>query len=132
MENTHSFYATLSANVFLNDADFYFIYQCFERHYDHKIKSASEVGGWLYGRKVHRTPYADWKPTDEDRIIDFTFRQIDSVLKSLEMERSEQSSRLNMMFHKIAHEMSITQKLINENMSTYKVENIYVDVKKTK
>jgi len=117
MENTHSFYATLTANVFVSDEDFYFIYQCFERHYDHKIKSASEVGGWLYGRKVHRTPYADWKPTDEDRIIDFTFRQIDSILKSLEMERSEQASEINLRFHKIISEMQIKQQTINKNIT---------------
>lgn len=119
MENTHSFYATLTANVFLSDEDFYFIYECFQRHYDHNIKAASEVGGWLYGRKVHRTPYADWLPSDEDRVIEFTFRQMDYILKSMEMQRSEQASLINLRFHKIIGEMMSQQNSLNKNISGF-------------
>lgn len=51
-------------------------------------------------------------------------------MKSFEMQSGEQASRLNLMFHKIAHEMALKQKHINENMSSYKVEYMYVDLKK--
>lgn len=122
MENTHSFYATLTANVFVNDEDFYFIFECFQRHYDHNIKAASEVGGWLYGRKVHRTPYADWTPSDEDREIEFTFRQMDLILKSMEMQSSEQASAINFRFHKILGELSTSQKAINKNITGWTTE----------
>lgn len=122
MENTHSFYATLTANVFVSDEDFYFIYDCFQKHYDHKLQYAAEVGGWLYGRKVRRTPYADWTPSDEDRVIEFTFRQMDSILKSMEMQQTEQASKIYLRFSKIMGEMNTSQKTINKNISGWSSE----------
>ena len=69
MESKYSFYATLTANVFIDDNDFEFICQKCKTHYDSKVRILPEVGGFLYGAKVRRTPYADWIPSDEDRIV---------------------------------------------------------------
>ena len=113
---THSFYAKLSANVFLSDEDFYFIYKCFQNHYDRTIKMSADVGGFLYGRKVHRTPYPDWTPTDEDRVIEFSSRELQLVLKSLEMQSSKQASDLNIRFLQILSELAKNQNEINNNL----------------
>lgn len=132
MEGTYSFYATLTANVFLNDSDFYFLFESFKRHYDRTINASAEVGGFMYGRKVHRNPFTGWEPTDEDRVIEFTSRQLGLVMKCLEMERGEQASRLNMMFHKIASETASSQNFINENINLYTQKTVYGYVEKTK
>jgi len=115
MENTHSFYATLTANVFVGDEDFYFIYDCFQKHYDINLKMAAEVGGWLYGRKIHRTPFEGWEPDDESKVIEFTFRQMDLILKSMEMQRTDQASLINIRFRKILHELAEKQNSLNNN-----------------
>lgn len=74
MESKYSFYATLTTNVFLDDNDFNFICQGCKSHYDSTVKSLPEVGYFLFGAKVRRTPYADWIPSDEDRVVEFTAR----------------------------------------------------------
>ena len=117
-EIKNSFYATLTANIFLDDSDFNFICQGCKSHYDRTIKSLPEVGEFLYGAKIRRTPYADWLPSDEDRIVDFTSRQLGLIMKSFEMQRGEQASRLNLLFHKIASEMAQKQNEINKNLNT--------------
>ena len=77
MENTYSFYATLSANVFVSDNDFYFIYQCFERHYDHNIKMACKIGGWMFGFRNRRTKfYPEEIITDEDRTVELSNKSV--------------------------------------------------------
>lgn len=131
MENNYSFYATLTVNLFIDDNDFDFICNSCKHHYDRTVKSLQEIGGFLFGAKVRRTPYADWLPKDEDRIVEFNANQLGLIMKSFEMLSGEQASRLNLMFHKIASEMAIKQKFINENMSSYRVEIKYVDLRKT-
>jgi len=113
MESKYSFYATLTANVFLDDNDFYFLKNVFANHYDFNIRRCAEIGGFLHGYHIRRSPINGMDITDDDRIVDFTSMQLGLVLKSLEMQNSEQSSKLNLMFHKIANEMAQNQKLIN-------------------
>ena len=119
MDNAHSFFATLTVNVFVSDADFNFIYSCFQKHYDTRIKMAADVGGWLYGRRIHRTPFDGWNPTDNERIVEFTSNQIDSVLKSLEFNDTKQGSDINFRFYKIISEMKIQQQTINKNITGF-------------
>jgi len=132
MESKYSFYATLTANVFLDDSDFDFITEVCRNHYDRAVREIVGVGGFLFGFKVRRTPYADWLPSDEERIVEFTARQLGLIMKSFEMQSGEQASRLNLMFHKVAHEMATTQKLINESISMYKVTTLYGYIEKQK
>jgi hypothetical protein len=122
MESKYSFYATLTANVFLDDSDFDFITEVCRNHYDRAVREIVGVGGFLYGFKVRRTPYADWLPSDEERIVEFTTRQLGLIMKSFEMQSGEQASRLNLMFHKIASEMAIQQKTINKNITGFTTE----------
>ena len=117
MENTHSFYATLTANVFLNDVDFYFICLGCQNHYDFTVRQSNEVGGFLNGFRNRRTPFEGFIPQDEDRVVEFTARQLGLIMKSFEMQSGEQVSRLNLMFHKIANEMAIKQQSINKNIT---------------
>ena len=117
MESKYSFYATLTANVFLDDNDFNFIYKGCQQHYDNWVKLSTEVGGFLYGAKIRRTPFPGYTPSDKDRIVDFTTRQLGLIIKSFEMQSEEQASRLNLMFHKIASEMAIQESTINKNIT---------------
>lgn len=118
MENTHSFYATLTANIFVSDEDFNFIFECFQRHYDTTIKMAADVGGFLYGFRNRRIKFYDTEViTDEDRILDLSNRQIQLILKSLEMYRTDQASSINIRFHKILHELVEKQDQLNKNIS---------------
>jgi hypothetical protein len=123
MDSKYNFYATLTANVFLDDNDFDFIYKGFESHYDTTIKLSAKVGGFLYGYKFRRTPISDLEViTDEDRVVEFSARQLGLIMKSFEMQSGEQASRLNLMFHKIANEMAIKQQTINKNISEWCTE----------
>ena len=117
MEAKYSFYATLTANVFLNDSDFNLITEGCRSHYDRTVKSLVELGGFLYGAKNRRTPFEGYTVTDEDRIVDFTSRQLGLIMKSFQMQSGEQASRLNLMFHKIASEMAFKQNDINNNIT---------------
>lgn len=118
MENVHGFYATLTANVFINDDDFNFIYRSFQGHYDITIKMAANVGGFLYGLKNRRTKfYAEEVINDESRTIDVSNRELQLILKSMEMQNSAQASSINLRFHKILSEMSTQQETINKNIT---------------
>lgn len=117
MESKYSFYATLTANVFLDDNDFNFIYKGGQQHYDTTVKLSTKVGGFLYGLSVRRSPIPGMDVTNEDRICEFTARQLGLIMKSFEMQSGEQASRLNLMFHKIASEMAIQQSTINKNIT---------------
>ena len=116
MENNHSFYATLTANVFVNNEDFYFISECFKNHYDINIKMAVELGGWLYGFGIRRTPLKGLDVTDEHRILELSNRQIQLILKSMEMQRTDQASDIKLRFHKILQELVEKQNSLNTNI----------------
>jgi hypothetical protein len=122
MESKYSFYATLTANVFLDDDDFNFIYKGCEHNYDTTVKLSTKVGGFLYGLSFRRSPIQGMDVSNEDRICDFTARQLGLIMKSFEMQSGEQASRLNLMFHKIASEMAIQQSTINKNITGFSTE----------
>lgn len=89
MEKEYSFFATLEANVFLSDAEFYSIWDCMKRHYDITVKMSVDVGGFMYGLRNRRTLSKHRAVTDEDRICDFSNRELQLMLKSLEMTNSD-------------------------------------------
>ncbi len=116
MENTYSFYATLTANIFLNDNDFYFLCDCCKNHYDFTVRMSNEIGGFLHGFKVRRTPIKGLDITNDDRIVEFNYMKLGLIMKALEIQTSEQALRLNLLFNKVASEMFISQQSINKNI----------------
>lgn len=123
MENKHSFYATLTANVFVNDNDFNFIYECFKSHYDFKIKTSAEQGGFLYGLRNRRVKFYDSEIiTDENRILDLSISQIQLIMKSLEMHNTGQASDIYLRFDKIRIELVQKQNGLNEKSSQWTAE----------
>lgn len=117
MENTHSFLATITADVFINDDDFYFIKNCFESHYDLNVKMAAELGGWLYGFSVRRTPFKGLYITNDQRTVELSKKQIDLILKSLEMHNQKQSVLTRIRFSGIAKQLMETELKINKTLN---------------
>lgn len=72
--------AKLIAHIEIEDEDFDFIKKCCKHHYDFKVKSSVEVGGFLYGYTNRR----EWSK-GQDKVLELEFRQIDLLLKALEM-----------------------------------------------
>ena len=123
MENKHSFYATLTANVFVNDNDFDFIYECFKGHYDFTIKASAERGGFLCRLRSRRVKfYYSEIITDEDRILDLSISQIQLIMKSLEMHDTGQASDIYLRFNKIHNELVQKQNGLNEKSSQWTAE----------
>lgn len=116
MEKGYSFFATLEANVFLNDAEFYFISHCMKHHYDITVKMSVEIGGFMYGLMNRRTLcYRDI--TDEDRTCDFSNRELQLILKSLEMQQSDEAIEVKKRLRHILDEMSKKQNRVNEGLN---------------
>jgi len=114
--NNYSFHATLTVSIFLNDEDFNFIFENCKNHYDTRIKYFTQIGGFLNGFKNRRTHITGLEITDDDRYVEFSFRQLDSMIKSLEMNSCETSSKLNLLFNKVISELTEKQKNINNNL----------------
>jgi len=115
MENTYSFFATLNANVFINDDDFSFLLECMKHHYDLTIKMSVEIGGFMYGLNNRRT--INYRDVDnDDRNCDLSNRELQLILKSLEMQNSIQSTAIKNRFRNILSEMTLHQNNINTNI----------------
>lgn len=95
------FRAEYKAHIEIPDLEFEFIKKCCERHYDYKIQSLVQVGGFLYGLTNRR----EWS-NREDKVCDLSFREIDLLLKSLEMSRELLSYHISAAFRRICKEMS--------------------------
>jgi hypothetical protein len=79
--------ATPFAMVTFTDAQWQVILVAFRRHYDWSINEAANLGGWLYG-KNNRREFARTSSTStpgEVHETELTFRQADTILKSMEM-----------------------------------------------
>lgn len=122
MDNNYSFYATLTVNFLIDDIDFNFICEACKSHYDFKVRQSNEIGGFLNGFRTRRTQCNGMDITNEDRILQLNASQLGLIMKSFEMQSSEQASRLNLMFHKITFEMATKQKTINKNISGWTSE----------
>ena len=78
---------------------------------------AADVGGFLYGLRNRRVKFYDTEIiTNENRILDLSNRQIQLILKSLEMQRTDQASDINFRFHKILQELVEKQNSLNNNI----------------
>lgn len=117
-----TYLATIEANVFISDEEFDLIFKAFERHYDRTIKSASEVGGWLFGFKNRRTKFYETEVIeDEQRTVELSSRRIQLIIKSLEMERSDLASKINFEMHKIYSGLVDVHCASNEFIKTIKL-----------
>jgi len=105
----YSFYATLTASVQISDEEFNLIMISAKEHYDFKIQSSVESGGWLYGAKNRRDFYCG-----ENKELEMTSTQMQLVMKSLEFPVREKGSELYGKILKIFTLMQETQKDINE------------------
>lgn len=112
--NKHSFYATLTAVVYISDKDFELLLQLSSNHYDHKVQSISMIGGFLYGNKGKR----DFNPSDEElKELELSTRQIGLLLKSLEMCATDDGSYLANRFYNIAMELQAKQEQLNKTLN---------------
>lgn len=94
-----SFTAEVFCLLTFTDDQWALIMDHFHQHYDLDLRIAAMVGGWLYGLNNHRI-LSDNKESQE---LKFTFRQIDSILKSLELDQSEQARDLDNKLRDVIH-----------------------------
>lgn len=112
---THSFYATLTANILLDDADFDLLFSGMEKHYDFTIQEATKIGGFMYGLKNRRTKFFnDEVIDDESRTIDVSNRELQLLIKSTEMYSSNE---LKSKLRKILSELVEKQNELNTNLN---------------
>lgn len=115
--NKYSFYANLSACIFVNNEDFDFIFKCAEHHYDTNVKMTTQPGGTLYGEKNRRTKfYPEQVITDEHRIIQLNPRELQLIIKSIEFSGNEKSIAIYGRMYSILMEMSAKQNEINKTL----------------
>lgn len=111
----HSFIAELKANIELSDDEFNLLLKASQRHYDGAVQSASRVGGFLYGINNRRT----WakEGISKDLSTEFTYRQIDLMLKSMELINTQEALKLTVRLSTISQEMYAKNTEINKQLS---------------
>lgn len=77
-----SLFAEVKCFLTFTDDQWALIINACKHHYDYDLKISVEYGGWLYGLNNQRV-LSENKQNCE---LEFTFRQIDKILKALEME----------------------------------------------
>jgi len=107
----YNLWAEIEINIEFSDSDWAFLLECFAHHYDGYIKSCVEQGGFMYGRNNRRI-----FSNGENKYCELTFRQLDSVLKAIEFNPSEQADRLNSELWKIVHDVRATSEEVNKNL----------------
>lgn len=121
----HSFYATLTAEVEITDEEFDLICECCKNHYDYKVKSLIEHGGFLYGANNKRNfskEYAREAMEDfKDNDIEFSTSQLNITMKSLEQyyhsPKNEAKFILSKRLHNIFDELQEKQQEINKSLN---------------
>lgn len=110
----HFFYAEIKACIRIPDEYFEFICKCAAHHYDGKVKSLVEVGGFLYGEKNTRQWLKESQSHDEsldDR--EYTFRQIDLMCKAIEFPSTPLGEKITKEFVVILGGISDKSEYIN-------------------
>lgn len=104
--------ARLYAIVAFNGDEFNFIWSCCKKHYDATVKTSIEVGGFLYGYRN----ICSVAESDEDVKAEFSFRQLDLILKALEMHvgSETQATRLYQQIERILRDINTELPKINE------------------
>ena len=105
------FQVEFKAFVEIPDKEFEFILECCKHHYDFTVASSVEVGGFLYGLK-NRREFSN----GEDKVCDLTFRQIDLILKSIEMYDNEEERNVHRNMFKIIRQMGEENMEMNKNL----------------
>ena len=85
----YSFFAELKLNIVIEDDLFNMLLETCANHYDGWVRQSVQVGGFLYGAKNRR----DWSK-GEDKELELTSRQADTILKALEMNNSDNANNL--------------------------------------
>lgn len=97
------------ATITFTDDEFNLMWESCKHHYDGIVQSLTEQGSWLYGLRNKIVYFKS-----EYREVKLTFRQIDLILKSLEMTHSTLAYNLFAELRKILQEMNDNFPLINE------------------
>lgn len=115
----HFFIAELKANIELSDSDFNLLLKCSRSHYDSTVQSASMVGGFLYGINNRR----NWSKNNSeiDLSTEFTYRQIDTMLKSLEFVNTKEALKLMVRLTTIVSDMLAKNNEINKQLVTNEI-----------
>lgn len=110
------FNASMRVCIFIEDADFFYLCECAEHHYDGAVNGLiiPGYGAVLNGEKFSRTCQRE-EADEPDRFVLFTVRQLSLVCKSLEMHNTDQAGRLYFHLTKIlrmtlAQETHVNQK----------------------
>ena len=107
----HSFYAKLSANIEMEDADFKHLKSKAAKHYDSTVKDSVLIGGFLYGL-TNRREFSN----GEDKTLELSSRELQLCIKALEFDGEEQTNVILKMLIDVLHEMYFQQKQINKNL----------------
>lgn len=97
--------------VKFSDQQWNLIMQAFKQHYDWGLKSAVEIGGWMYGLNNGRI-----LSKGENKEAELTFRQADSILKSIELEFDSSACEIRLALHAILKKMNSTYELLNKQL----------------
>ncbi len=77
-----------------SDSDFDLIFKNAQRHYDAKVVSLTEIGGFLYGEKNSREFANNPKCSYPDKSSEYSFQKLDIISKALEIDCSKESLNL--------------------------------------
>lgn len=109
----YTFYAELKLHIELPDNIFNMLLETCKNHYDSRVKESVQVGGFLYGAKNRR----DWS-NGENKELELTFRQADTILKALEMNNSDNANYLGEAIFRALNEMREKSNEINAKLYT--------------
>ncbi len=109
---THYFFWNPTAVIRLEDEEFKLLWFNMSHHYDGTVKDATKCGGFMYGCKNNR----EWQLENKDLVdldVHVNHRQLQLLIKSLEMDRDEQAINLSERLWNIINEMKEKHKRIN-------------------
>lgn len=106
----YHFHYTLTVFVYIEDKDFYFIFESAKNHYDRNVREMTKQGGFLFGWRNRRELFAS--DEDDRKDIEFTSRDLQLCSKAIEFphgndEVLQQAWKLKNMFCKIHEQLGI-------------------------
>lgn len=110
----YSFYARIEIKLKISVSEVDYIVQACKSHYDGKVQSATEPGGFVYGMN-NRKIWASEKG-DKDIEENLSFHQIDLLCKAVEFSRDEAEWKIFSAFSKILHAINSKALLVNEEL----------------
>jgi len=107
----HSFFAIVEMIIDLSEEDFSTIERNMKNHYDGVVQSATKQGGFMYGQRNIR------KFKVERTVHQFESREVQLMLKSLEMDHSPESYRISKRLFSIVQEATEKSQEINKQFT---------------